>query len=241
VGTAGRGEARSAGAAPIRVFVVDDHAIIRDAVRLVLEMEPGLDIVGEAASAAEAVRSIPAAEPDVAIIDAKLGDEDGIVLVQRIRSMRPRLRCVVFTSFPGRETLFRAVSAGATGYVSKEFGGVKLVEAIKRVASGRSVLCWDDRGMAKMSRPPGGAAVRDPLDDLTGQEQRILGLLSEGRTNREIADDLRLAEKTVRNYVSNILAKLGLRNRTEAATYVLTHQGVATVPAASYGMHRFSA
>lgn len=219
--SAGDGKEKRNGGAPVRVFVVDDHAIIREAVRLVLAGTDDLLLVGEASTVPEAERGIAATAPQVAVVDARLGADDGIDLVGRIRAVRPDVRCVVFTSFPGRDSLFRAVTAGAGGYVSKEFSSGQLVSAIRRVAGGRSVLCWNDVDDPLPEDVAPAARAHDPMEDLTAQEQRILAFVSEGWTNREIALRLKLAEKTVRNYVSNILGKLGLRNRTEAATYVL--------------------
>ena len=199
----------------IRVFLLDDHEIVRRGVRELLEAEPDIEVVGEASTAAEALVRVPATTPDVAVLDVRLPDGDGVSVCRELRSQRPDLHCLMLTSFADDEALFDAILAGAAGYVLKQIRGNDLVGAVRTVAAGGSLL--DPRAaaavMERMRTPP----AADPLAGLTDQERRILELIGEGLTNRQIAERMFLAEKTVKNYVSNLLSKLGLQRRTQAA------------------------
>jgi DNA-binding NarL/FixJ family response regulator len=199
---------------PTTVFVVDDHEIVRRGVCDVLAGEPELTVVGEAATCREALVRVPAIRPDVAVLDVRLPDGNGIELCRELRSALPELHCLVLTSFADDEALADAVLAGASGYLLKQVLGGDLVDAIRAVGEGRSLL--DPRAaeaaMARMREPRD-----DPTATLTEQERRVLDLIGRGLTNRQIAEHMLLAEKTVKNYVSNLLAKLGLQRRTQAA------------------------
>lgn len=199
---------------PLTVFVVDDHEIVRRGLSDVLASEPDLDVVGEAATCREALVRVPAIRPDVAVLDVRLPDGNGIELCRELRSALPDLRCLVLTSYADDEALADAVLAGAAGYLLKQVLGVDLIEAIRAVGEGRSLL--DPRAVAAAM-----ARMREPRDDptatLTDQERRVLDLIGRGLTNRQIAEQMVLAEKTVKNYVSNLLSKLGLQRRTQAA------------------------
>ncbi len=202
----------------IRVFLVDDHEVVRRGVRELLDAEDDLEVVGEAGSAAEALVRIPATNPDVAVLDVRLGDGSGVEVCREVRSARPELACIMLTSFADDEALFEAIMAGAAGYVLKQVRGDDLIDAVRRVAAGQSLL--DPSVTARvLERLRKGSEGDDRLRHLTDQERKILGLLAEGRTNRQIAEELFLAEKTVKNYVSNLLAKMGMSHRTEAAVY----------------------
>lgn len=203
----------------VRVFLLDDHEIVRRGVRELLE-SAGLEVVGEAGTAEEALRRAPAVSPDVAVLDVRLPDGDGVEVCRELRDKRPDLACLMLTSFSDDEALFDAVMAGASGYVLKQIKSSDLVEAIQRVARGESLL--DPTATARlMDRLRSGVAGEDDerLEQLTDQERRILDLLADGLTNRQIADRMFLAEKTVKNYVSNLLTKMGMDRRTEAAVY----------------------
>jgi DNA-binding NarL/FixJ family response regulator len=204
---------------PIRVFLLDDHELVRRGLRDLLEAEDDLEVVGEAGTAAEALARAPAARPDVAVLDVRLPDGDGVEVCRELRSDHPELRCLMLTSFADDEALYSAILAGASGYVLKQVRGQDLVEGIRRVAAGGSLL--DPASTARvLDRLRGGAREDDELAALTPQERRILDLIGEGLTNRQIGERMYLAEKTVRNYVSNLLAKLGMSRRTQAAAYV---------------------
>src|SRR5512135_1390857 len=204
----------------IRVFLLDDHEVVRRGVHELLEMEPDLAVVGEASTAAEAVARIPALRPDVAILDVRLPDGDGVTVCREVRARVPELRCLMLTSFADDEALFDAILAGASGYVLKQIRGSDLVSAIRTVAAGHSLL--DPKAPARvLDRLRTTAHHQDPIGSLTDQERRTLELIGEGLTNRQIGERLFLAEKTVKNYVSSILAKLGMERRTQAATFVV--------------------
>jgi len=209
----------TAGAAePIRVFLLDDHEIVRMGVRDLLEAEPGITVIGEAGTAASALARIPALKPDVAILDIRLPDGDGVSVCRDIRSKMPQLACLMLTSFSDDEALFDAIMAGAAGYVLKQIRGTDLVGAVRTIASGQSLL--DPEAASRvMRRMRDQATAADPLAGLTDQERRILALIGEGLTNRQIGDRLFLAEKTVKNYVSALFAKLGMQRRAQAAAY----------------------
>ena len=205
-------------AEPIRVFLLDDHEIVRMGVRDLLEAEPGITVIGEAGTAASALARIPALKPDVAILDIRLPDGDGVSVCREIRSKMPQLACLMLTSFSDDEALFDAIMAGAAGYVLKQIRGTDLVGAVRTIASGQSLL--DPEAASRvMRRMRDQATAADPLAGLTDQERRILALIGEGLTNRQIGDRLFLAEKTVKNYVSALFAKLGMQRRAQAAAY----------------------
>jgi len=202
----------------IRVFLVDDHEVVRRGVRDLLTVEDDIEVVGEAGSVAEAVGRILATAPDVAVLDVQLGDGSGVEVCRDVRSARPELACIMLTSFSDDEALFEAIMAGAAGFVLKQIKGTDLVDAVRRVAAGESLL--DPRVTAAvLERIRRGPEEDERLKGLTPQEGRILNLLADGLTNRQIADEMFLAEKTVKNYVSNLLAKMGMSRRTEAAVY----------------------
>lgn len=199
----------------ITVFLVDDHEVVRRGVRELLEGEPDLLVVGEAASVEEALVRVPAAQPMVAVLDVRLPDGNGVGLCRELRDTLPELACLMLTSFADDQALLDAVLAGAAGYVLKDVRGNDLVAGIRTVAAGGSLL--DPRATSLVLARLRSPRAPDPLEQLSEQERRILALIGEGLTNREIAGRLFLAEKTVKNYVSNVLAKLGLQRRTQVA------------------------
>jgi DNA-binding NarL/FixJ family response regulator len=201
----------------VRVFLLDDHEVVRRGLRDLLEAEDDLVVVGEAGTAEEAYGRIPATSPDVAILDVRLPDGDGVEVCREIRSQHPGIACLMLTSFADDEALFSAIMAGAAGYVLKQVRGIDLVDGVRRVARGESLIdpLLTTRVLERLRQP----RPADELSGLTGQERRILDLIAEGMTNRQIGERLFLAEKTVKNYVSNLLAKLGMSRRTEAAVY----------------------
>ena len=202
----------------IRVFLLDDHEVVRRGLRELLEVEDDLEVVGESGSAQEATRRIPALRPDVMILDARLPDGSGIDVCRDVRSVDPSVAGIVLTSFDDDEALRSAVLAGAAGYLLKDIRGSRLVDSIRRVASGESLL--DDAVVARL-RAQWGHDVEDPrLTALSPQERRILEHIAEGLTNRQIGELLGLAEKTVKNYVTSVLAKMGMERRTQAAVYM---------------------
>jgi two-component system response regulator DevR len=202
----------------IRVFLLDDHEIVRRGIANLLGTEPDIEIVGEAGTAAEALRRIPAVRPVVAVLDARLPDGSGIDVCRDIRSAMPELRCLILTSYDDDEALFAAVMAGAAGYLLKEIRGASLVDAIRQVAAGRSLL---DPAVTErlLTRLREGEPEDERLAALTQREREVLALIADGLTNKQIGDRLFLAEKTVKNYVSGLLAKLGMQRRTQAAVY----------------------
>jgi DNA-binding NarL/FixJ family response regulator len=201
---------------PIRVFLLDDHEIVRRGLHDLLEAEGDIEIVGESGSAREATARIPALRPHVAVLDARLPDGSGIDVCRDVRSTDPSINALILTSYDDDEALFAAIMAGAAGYVLKQIGAGDLVDSVRRVAAGQSLI--DPQLMARvLDRVRSGPAVHEELAGLTEQERKILGLIAEGMTNRQIGERLFLAEKTVKNYVSSILAKLGLERRTQAA------------------------
>lgn len=203
----------------IRVFLLDDHEVVRTGLEQLLTAGGDIEIVGSVGTAAAAVARIPALKPDVAILDARLPDGSGIDVCREIRSLRPETRAIILTSYDDDEALFAAIIAGAAGYVLKQVSGQDLVGAVRHVAAGGSLL--DPSVTAKVMERLRDGAPDEPaeLKRLTAQERRILGLVSEGLTNRQIGEQLFLAEKTVKNYMSNILAKLGFERRTQAAVF----------------------
>jgi two-component system, NarL family, response regulator DevR len=204
--------------AAIRVFLLDDHEIVRRGIANLLTAEADIEIVGEAGTAAEALARIPAAQPDIAVLDARLPDGSGIDVCRDIRSSQPSIRCLILTSYDDNDAVFAAVMAGASGYLLKEVRGASLVDAIRQVAAGRSLLdpSVTERLLDKLRQP---AEVDQRLAALTEREREILDLIADGLTNRQIGERLFLAEKTVKNYVSGLLAKLGMQRRTQAAVY----------------------
>ncbi len=208
----------SAPVAPVRVFLLDDHEIVRRGIADLLQSAGGIEIVGEAGTAAEALRRIPAARPDVAVLDARLPDGSGIDVCRDVRSANPEVRCVILTSYDDNDALFAAVMAGASGYLLKEIRGTSLVDGIRQVAAGHSLLdpAVTERLLVRLRE---GAPQDARLASLTEREREILGLIADGLTNRQIGERLFLAEKTVKNYVSGLLAKLGMQRRTQAAVF----------------------
>jgi DNA-binding NarL/FixJ family response regulator len=204
--------------ARVRVFLLDDHEIVRRGIRQLLEGEPDIEVVGESGTAEEAVRRMAALHPDVAILDARLPDGSGIDVCRAVRSQDPSIRALILTSYDDDEALFAAIMAGAAGYLLKQVRGTDLVETVRRVAAGQSTLA-PSVTEAVLQRLRTGPPSDPAVARLTGQERRILTLIGEGLTNRAIAQELGLAEKTVKNYVSSLLAKLGLGSRTQAALF----------------------
>jgi two-component system response regulator DevR len=200
----------------VTVFLLDDHEVVRRGVADLIEAEPDLTVVGEAGTAAEALARVPAVRPDVAILDVRLPDGDGVTVCRELRSQLPDLRCLMLTSFADDDALFDAIMAGASGYVLKQIRGTDLVGAVRTVASGQSLL--DPRTTAQvLERMRTAAERKGPVAMLSEQERTVLALIGEGLTNRQIGERMFLAEKTVKNYVSHLLAKLGMQRRTQAA------------------------
>jgi two-component system response regulator DevR len=205
------------GTVSLRVFLLDDHEVVRRGLRELLESEGDMRVVGEAGTAEEAYGRIPATSPDVAVLDVRLPDGNGVEVCREIRSRHPEIACLMLTSFAEDEALFAAIMAGAAGFVLKQVRGNDLVTAVRRVGQGESLLdpAVTTRVLERLRERP----EDDELAGLTPQERRILDLIAEGMTNRQIGEQMYLAEKTVKNYVSNLLAKLGMSRRTEAAVY----------------------
>jgi len=213
----------------VRVFLVDDHEVVRRGLTDLLASDPELEVVGDAGSVSEAMVRIPAAKPDVAVLDVRLPDGNGIELCRDLLSELPELRCLMLTSFTSDEAMLEAILAGASGYVVKDIRGMELAQAIKDVGAGKSLL--DNRAAAALMAKLRGATERkDPLSGLTERERTLLGLLGEGLTNRQIAARMFLAEKTVKNYVSRLLAKLGMERRTQAAVFASRFDQHSTPP-----------
>ena len=204
----------------IGVFLLDDHEIVRKGVRDLLEAEPDIVVVGEAGTAESALARIPALRPNVAVLDVRLPDGDGVSVCREIRSKMPEVACLMLTSFGDDEALFDAIMAGAADLLEHVARGTDLVGAVRTVAAGGSLL--DPQAASKvMTRMRERARRNDPLAGLTEQERRILELIGEGLTNRQIGERMFLAEKTVKNYVSALFAKLGMERRTQAAAYAV--------------------
>jgi DNA-binding NarL/FixJ family response regulator len=202
----------------IRVFLLDDHEVVRRGVRELLDAEDDIEVVGEADTAERTLARIPATRPDVAILDVRLPDGDGIAVCREIRSDHDDIACLMLTSFSDDEALVQAVLAGAAGYLLKQIRGNDIVDAVRRASRGESLLdpMVAQRVAERLRRP---SPEDERLARLTGQERKILTLIADGLTNRQIANELHLAEKTVKNYVSNLLAKLGMERRTQAAVF----------------------
>lgn len=204
------------------MFLLDDHELVRRGVRELIANEDDLEVVGEASTAEEALLRIPPTRPHVALLDVRLGEASegvtGIEVCRDIRAAHPDVACIMLTSFADDEALFASIMAGAAGYLLKQVRGVDLVGAIRRVGAGESLLdpAVTARVLERLRNPP---VEQDPLSDLSPQERRILDLIADGKTNRQIASEMYLAEKTVKNYVSRLLAKLGMARRSEAAAY----------------------
>lgn len=200
----------------IRVYLLDDHDVVRRGLRALLEAAGDIEVVGESASAVDATHRIPALRPDVAILDGRLPDGSGIEVCRAVRSVDPRIQALILTSYDDDEALFAAIMAGAAGYVLKEIKSNDLVAAVRQVAAGNSLI--DPGLMARvLERVRNPARTAPELEALTGQELKLLALIADGLTNRQIGEQMFLAEKTVKNYVSSILSKLGLQRRTQAA------------------------
>jgi len=205
---------------PVRVFLLDDHELVRRGIGDLFFPEDDIDVVGEAATAEEAMARIPGAHPDVAVLDVRLPDGNGIEVCRDIRSAHPETQCLMLTSFADDEALFDAIMAGAAGYLLKQIRGPDLVDAVRRVAAGESLLdpTVTKRVLERMLQQRHGGGG-EGVESLTEQEGHILELIAEGLTNRQIGEQMFLAEKTIKNYVSNMLSKLGMSRRTEAAAY----------------------
>jgi len=201
------------------VFLLDDHEIVRRGLADLISLQSDLEVVGEAGTAAEALIRITAAQPDVAVLDVRLTDGNGVEVCREIRSLFPHIHVLMLTSYADDEALFNSIMAGASGYVLKEIRGTDLISAIRQVAAGNSLL---DPSVTKqvLERLRNGNKANDELSGLTEQEKTILMLIGEGMTNRQIGEKMHLAEKTIKNYVSGLLAKLGMERRTQAAAYV---------------------
>lgn len=209
-----------------RVFLVDDHEIVRHGVASLIDAQPDLEVIGEAGTVREALTRIPATSPDVVVLDLRLPDGDGIQLCRAIRSAQPQIRCLMFTAHDDDDASVAAVLAGASGYELKSIRGHSLADAIRRVARGESLIPRQlaDRVVQSMSSAaPQAEADRGlPGVDLTLRERQVLRCIGDGLTNRQIGERLGLAEKTVKNYVSGLLAKLGMERRTQAAVYAMS-------------------
>jgi two-component system, NarL family, response regulator DevR len=200
----------------LTVFLVDDHEMVRRGVADLLDAEPDLTVVGQASSVSEALARVPALRPDLVVLDVRLPDGNGVELCRELRSKLPELTCLMLTSYTDEEAMLEAILAGAGGYVIKDIKGMALLSAVRTVGAGRSLL--DNRAAAAlMNRFRASVEKPGPVAGLTGQERTLLDLIGEGLTNRQIAERMFLAEKTVKNYVSRVLAKLGMQRRTQAA------------------------
>ncbi|WP_314175918.1 response regulator transcription factor [Streptomyces winkii] len=219
----------------ITVFLLDDHEVIRRGVHELLSAEPDIEVIGETDNAADAVKRIPEARPDVAVLDVRLPEGSGIEVCRELRSRNPEIACLILTSFPDEEARVHAVLAGASGYVLKGIRGKELQSAVRETAAGQVLIAPEsarrvverlrkgavrDGGASGDGRDGGGGGGDDRLSALSGQERIILDLIGAGMTNRAIGEELNLAEKTIKNYVSTLLSKLGMERRTQAAAYV---------------------
>jgi two-component system, NarL family, response regulator DevR len=214
----------------VRVIVVDDHEMVRRGVSQLIDAEDDLQMIGQAETAAAGVDLIARSAPDVAILDVRLPDGNGVEVCREVRARDPRVACVMLTSFDRDTALLDAILAGAAGYLLKSTPGTILVDAVRRVADGESLL--DQAATDRVLERLRGRAEEDPrLARLTSQERRILALITAGLSNRQIADELSLAEKTVKNYVSSLLGKLGVHRRTQAAVFYSRHRQERATPA----------
>jgi DNA-binding NarL/FixJ family response regulator len=209
----------------MRILLVDDHEVVRVGVRALIERQPGMEVVGEASTVREAVEQTRALSPDVVVLDIRLPGGSGLDACREIKALKPETRIIVLTSFPDDQVVFDAIACGAEGYVLKEIGSDELIRALERIGRGESLLdpAITSRVFAKM-REVRRREMADAFAGLTDQEMKILARVSEGETNREIGAALHLSEKTVRNYVSQILQELGLSSRAQAAAYAARHR-----------------
>jgi two-component system response regulator DevR len=207
---------------PVRVALVDDHEVVRRGLRDLLDGEPGIEVVAEAGGVDEALTRIGATTPDVVVVDVRLPDGDGVSLCRTLREREPAPKCLVLTAFDDERALVEAIMAGASGYLLKQVRGQELVDAVREVAAGRSLLdpVTTARVLERMRRLAETDAASDELSALTDRERRVLELMGEGLSNRQIAERLFLAEKTVKNYVTSVLAKLGMERRTQAVAWI---------------------
>ncbi|WP_431870491.1 response regulator [Nocardiopsis eucommiae] len=212
----------------IRVFLVDDHDVVRLGLQALLQGEEDMTVVGEAATASEALGRIPAVRPDVAVLDVRLPDGDGVEVCRDLRARLPRLACLILTSYSDDEALYGSVMAGAAGYVLKQIHNSELVDAIRTVASGESLLDPHSTTLV-LRRLREGAEADDPLSGFSEKERRVFELIGEGLTNRQIGEQMFLAEKTVKNHVSSVLAKLDMQRRSQAAAHA-ARLGVRPLP-----------
>jgi two-component system, NarL family, response regulator DevR len=206
------------------VYLLDDHEVVRRGLCELLQRDGDIEVIGESGSAVEAAARIPALRPDVAVLDGRLPDGSGVEVCREVRSVDPSIAVLILTSYDDDDALFSAIMAGAAGYVLKQVRGTDLVDDVRRVAAGQSLL---DPAVTQqvLERLRRGPAEDSALAPLTDQEKRILELIGEGMTNRQIAESVFLAEKTVKNYVSSLLAKLGMERRTQAAVFAAKHFG----------------
>jgi len=211
---------------PVRVALVDDHEIVRRGLRELLEGAEGIEVVGEAGTAAEALRRMPALRPDVLLLDMQLPDGTGVEVCREVLAVLPATRVLILTSYDDDEALFASILAGSSGYLLKQVRGTDLVDAVRRVAAGQSLLSPEVTS-AVLDRLRSPAAEDPGLASLSQQERRVLELVAEGLTNRQVGARLELAEKTVKNHVSSVLAKLGLGSRTQAALYLQRSRGTS--------------
>jgi DNA-binding NarL/FixJ family response regulator len=205
------------GEVPLRVFLLDDHEMVRRGLKDLFEPHDDIEVVGESGSAKDAEARIPALRPHVALLDGRLPDGSGVEVCREVRSVDPSIRAIILTSYDDDEALFAAIMAGASGYILKQIVGVDLVDVVRKVADGQSLLdpSVTQRVLERIRSGAGSEPVE--LQSLTPQERRILELITEGMTNRQIGEQLFLAEKTVKNYVTSVLSKLGMQRRTQAA------------------------
>jgi DNA-binding NarL/FixJ family response regulator len=214
----------------VRIFLLDDHELVREGIRTLLESDEDLEVVGEAATAEEAITRILLAKPDVAILDVRLEEGSGIEVCRDVRSVLPEMACLILTSFADDEALYSSVMAGAAGFVLKQIKARDLIEDVKKVASGASLM--DPRAVARVVDRIANPPQADPvLSSLSPQERRVLNLIAEGKTNKQIAETMFLAEHTVKNYITGLLRKLKMASRTEAAIYatkIKAEEGPAT-------------
>ena len=199
----------------LRVFLVDDHEVVRRGVADLLDEDEELTVIGQAGSVSQALARIPALKPDVAVLDVRLPDGNGIELARELRSKLPELKCLMLTSYTDEQAMLDAVMAGASGFVIKDIKGMDLVSAVRQVGAGKSLL--DAHATAALMAKLRDSAKKGPLSELSDQERTLLELIGEGLTNRQISERMFLAEKTVKNYVSRLLTKLGMERRTQAA------------------------
>ena len=206
------------GVVSVGVFLLDDHEVVRSGLRALVGASGDIEVVGEAGTVADALARIPATKPDVALLDVRLPDGSGVEVCREVRSHNPEIACVMLTSYADDEALIASIMAGAAGYVLKQVGSLDLLDTIRRAGAGQSLLdpALTERVLARLREGP---QVDPRLASLTPQERRILDLIAEGYSNRQIAETMFLAEKTVKNYVSNLLSKLGMVRRTQAATF----------------------